>query len=55
MSGSIVYYDLDLSQTLKITFCRLNQMFVAGNCIDCPSCYGTIFMQQSACQSSTSI
>jgi hypothetical protein len=30
-------------------------MFVAGNCIDCPKCFGTIFMQQSACQSIDSI
>jgi len=30
-------------------------MFVAGKCIDCPTCYGTLWIQQSSCQSSASI
>jgi len=24
-------------------------MFVAGKCIDCPTCYGTLWIQQSSC------
>jgi hypothetical protein len=30
-------------------------MFVSGNCINCPACYGSLWMQQSTCQSSTSM